>query len=685
MKQFPPINNNIPWIFDPLHGGRFLGPVACFRRKYVNHTAGNAILQITAMGLFEIFSDGHSITDELFAPGWFDYRKRAEYRTYPLALTKGEHTLSIYLADGWYGGKIAGQKHGIPKLLVHLVLPDGKIIDSDSDWECSSDGPILYSDIYEGECCDQTREWQNWHTPEQIKINVELEPFSSFPVRRKEHHVPIFIRGNIIDFGQNLTGREILHFTANRGDKITIRHAEVLNPDGSLYTENLRTSKSTNMIIASGGESTWESHFSFHGFRYLEVTGAKKFQAEAYSIRTDYPLHLEFDCSNPLLNQLVKNIRWGWLDNSLDIPTDCPQRDERFGWLGDAQVFIRSACYLSDCTVFFRRWLKDVRHACNSDGAYPIIAPYTLSKYNVAGWSDAGIICPWILYDFSGNQEILEENYETIRKFTIYRRKEFDAGRLPNANFGDWLNINDPSDPEVLAAEYLAFSGNLACKIARVLQQTEDAELFMKWSEDYKQFFIEHCCEKLNSQTTKVLALRFDLLPENLKKKCADELSGQIRKKFNTHLSTGFLGTPHLLHALSENGHRDLAWELLEQTTFPSWLYSVENGATTIWEHWDSWTPENGFKDPKMNSFNHYAYGAVLDWIMKDAAGISYDFNVDPHPGGTLSYMEATYRGLKVRWEKANKQYRCFISVPPGISAKFRNTPLSPGEHEFVL
>ena len=673
------------WIFDPLHGGRMLGPAACFRRKYFNKKAGNAILKITALGIFEIFSDGKPITDELFAPGWCDYRKRSEYRTYNIALEAGEHTLEICLADGWYGGKIAGSQHDIPKLLVHLLLPDGEVIESDSQWECSCDGPILYSDIYDGECYDENREWQNFHKVEQIKMDIAVEPFTGVPVRRKEHHLPIAVNGNIVDFGQNLTGREVIRFKAERGDKITVRHAEVLNPDGTLYTENLRDAKSTNIIIARGGESVWEAHFTFHGFRYIEVTGAKEFTAEAYSIRSDYPLHLDFDSSNPLLNKLVENIRWSWLGNSLDVPTDCPQRDERRGWLGDAQVFIQSACYLSDCTAFFRRWLKDVRHACSEEGVYSVVAPCLFVRYNMVGWADAGVICPYVLYKFSKDKEILTENYEMIRKFTLYRRKEFEKGNLPDPDLGDWLNINDPSKPDVLAVEYLAYSCILAQKIAKVLQHDEDAELFMKWSEEYKKFFVENYYSKLDSQTTKVLALRFRLLPDDLQKECADSLQRDICEKADTHLTTGFLGTPHLLHALSENGYRELAWKLLEQTTFPSWLFPVLNGATTVWEHWDSWTPEKGFKDPEMNSFNHYAYGAVLDWIIKDAAGIAPDFNIDPHPGGTLSYLDVTYRGVRVRWEKENDKYLCLIDVPEGIIAKFRGETLSVGEHRYII
>lgn len=681
------INGDIPWISDPCYKDAPLKPVSCFRRSFFCKTTGCATLQITALGLFEAFIDDKSITDELFTPGWCDYRKRIEYRTYQFEITEGEHTFDILLAAGWYAGVISGQNKRRPELLVHLILPDGEIIDSGNAWRCSCNGPICYSDIYEGEYYDERKEWQDWHEPDLKKTDRKIEPFAGNPVKKMEQHEPISTVGNIVDFGQNITGREIICFTAERGDKITIRHAEVLNPDGSLYTENLRKSNSTNVVIAAGGTTVFESHFSFHGFRYVEVCGVKEFKIKANSIRSDYPLHLDFDCSNPLLNQLVSNIRWGWLDNSLDIPTDCPQRDERVGWLGDAQVFIRAAAYLSDCMKFFRRWLKDVRLSCSCDGVYSIVAPYIdiFCQYNVAGWADAGIICPWVLYEFSGNKEILEENYENIRKFIVYRKKEFEKSRLPDAYFGDWLNMNDPTDKEVLAAEFLAYSMTLAFKIATVLNKKEDAELFMKWEQECKNFFVRHYFNRLNSQTGMALALHFNLLPENKRKKCAANLADLIRKKFNTHLSTGFLGTSHLLHALSENGYLDLAWELLEQKTFPSWLFPVLNGATTMWEHWDSWTPENGFKDPKMNSFNHYAYGAVLDWIIGVAAGISPDFNIDPHPGGTLSYMNVTFRGVNVYWKKEDNKYYCTITVPERRHVKFRNKLLSTGIHKFVL
>lgn len=675
------------WLKDPCHPGVPLGPVSCFRKKFQVSNSGDAVLIITAMGLFEVTIDGKEITDELFTPGWFDYRKRAEYRNYTIPVLAGEHTLDILLADGWYGGQIVGKSRGNPRLLVNLILPDGTIIAGDESWECSNNGPILYSDIYEGEYVDLNKDWTDWHQVLLEQCDVEIEPFSGNPVKRITWHKPVKITGNIIDFGQNLTGRERIRFSAKKGTTITIRHAEALNPDGSLYTENLRKSKSTNVIIAPGGNSIFESHFSFHGFRYLEITGADSFDVEAIAIRSDYLLHLDFDCSNPLLNQLVSNIRWGWMDNSLDIPTDCPQRDERTGWMGDAQVFIRAAAYLSDCTKFFRRWMKDVRLCCSDEGVFSIVAPYIehFCQYNVVGWADAGIICPWVLYEFSGNKEILEENYENIRKFIVYRKKEFEKSRLPDAYFGDWLNMNDPTDKEVLAAEFLAYSMTLAFKIATVLNKKEDAELFMKWEQECKNFFVRHYFNRLNSQTGMALALHFNLLPKNKRKKCAANLADLIRKKFNTHLSTGFLGTSHLLHALSENGYLDLAWELLEQKTFPSWLFPVLNGATTMWEHWDSWTPENGFKDPKMNSFNHYAYGAVLDWIIGVAAGISPDFNIDPHPGGTLSYMNVTFRGVNVYWKKEDNKYYCTITVPEGISVKFRKKLLYTGVHKFIL
>lgn len=673
---------------DPQRIDDPLSPVVCFRREIQLASSGKVAVTVAALGVFELYLDGKLLTDELFAPGWHDYRFRTGKRSYSVVLDKGTHTVSVLLGSGWYDGKIAGEDRKNPALFIELLLPDGQTVSADTLWQCANDGPYIYSDIYDGEKYDANRQWQNWHAPELCCFDVALEEPSAEPVCKIKRYLPLSIRRGIVDFGANITGREVLRFTAPQGSVITIRHAEVLNADGSLYTENLRKSNSCNTVIATGNPQVYEPLFTFHGFRYLEVAGVEEFEVEAWSIRSGYRMHLDFDSSSGLLNQLVRNISLSWQDNSLAVPTDCPQRDERVGWLGDAQVFIKAAAYLSDCTAFFRNWLKDVRLHCSPDGAFPIVAPFLtrFEFYNVAGWSDAGVICPWVLYEFTGNLEILRENYPAIRAFTLLRRRNFEAGTLPEARFGDWLNLDDPTSPELIGCAYLCYSTELAARCAAALGESEDQRDFESYLAEYKQYYRENLVSAMCSQTAFAHALYFGLLEDAQIPGAVDALVKHIREKRNTHLASGFLGTPYLLHALSRYGHAALAWELLEQTTFPSWLFPVLNGATTMWEHWDSWTPERGFKDPNMNSFNHYAYGAVLDWIIGFAAGIKPDMDIDPHPGGTLGFMKVTFKGLTVYWEKvADGAYRCEITVPEDVPAFFRGEKLSPGVHEFIL
>ena len=670
------------WLFDPQKKSTLLSPVSCFRRKF-HSPAGKIDLKLSALGLYEARLDGEKITDMIFTPGWCDYAHRGEYNSYTLTVREGAHELEVLLADGWYSGTISGTQWGVeprPALLFcRMVLPDEEIISADNFWVCSSRGPLLYSDIYMGEYCDLTASWQNFHPAGIKNIDLPIEPFAGEPVRRIREIHPVSIREGIVDFGENITGRERITFSAPSGTVITIRHAEVLDEKGLLYTENLRSAKSTNTLVATGKREVYEPVFTFHGFRYIEISGTTDFTVTAQVIHSDMPLHLDFTSSSEPLNQLVRNIRRGWLGNALDVPTDCPQRDERVGWLGDAQVFIKAALYLSDCTVFFRRWLKDVRLARDGKGFFTIVAPQVarFRTPNAVGWADAGVICPWELYRFSGDRRFLEENYDAVYEFTLARWQDFQQGKLPPANFGDWLNSGEETSPELLGAAFLAYSSFLALQMAQTLRKQEDIPLLEEIFTAEKAFFNTSFGEKLTTQTGMALALDFDLLPEEKKKETAARLDQHIREKRKMHLCTGFLGTPHLLSALSKNGYLSTAWALLEQESCPSWLFPVLNGATTVWEHWDSWTPDKGFQDPAMNSFNHYAYGAVLDWIIGTAAGISPDFNIDPHPGGTLSFMEVCYKGVFVRWEKENKQIHYTIRIPDGITAAFRGRALT--------
>ena len=669
------------WLFDPLKKCELLARVSCFKRCF-STSGGSVTLKLSALGLYEALLDGKKITEDIFTPGWCDYSQRAEYNTYTLLLEAGEHELDILLADGWYTGTISGTQWGLPAkeamLFCCIELPDGKVISADDQWQCSSNGPLIYSDIYMGESCDLRKDWQDWHNVGIREIDLPLEPFAGDPVRRVREIAPVSIQNGIVDFGENVTGREKITFSAPAGTVVTIRHGEVLDADGTLYTVNLRSAKSVNTIVATGGVDVYEPTFTYHGFRYIEVCGVSEFEVKVFSIHSDMPLHLAFDSSSELLNKLVSNIRRGWLGNALDVPTDCPQRDERVGWLGDAQVFVKAALYLSDCTRFFRRWLKDVRLARSPEGFYTIVAPQ-VARFriaNVSGWADAGVICPREIYRFSGDKAVLEENYDAARHFVQVRWEAFQKGELPPSNFGDWLNSNEATSKELLGAAFLTYSTRLVREMAEILGKEEDIPQLEIMYNAEKEYFNTRFGNELTTQTAMALALDFDLLPAERVEEIAAKLDQHVREQRNMHLCTGFLGTPHLLHALSKNGYTDTAWALLEQKSCPSWLFPVLNGATTVWERWDSWTPEKGFQDPKMNSFNHYAYGAVLDWIIGVAAGISPDFNIDPHPGGTLSFMEVEYKGVFVRWEKDEKEIRYTVKIPAGVKARFRGEVL---------
>ena len=664
-------------MYDPTKNGEKLSPVSCFRRKIYTEK-GKIKIIAAALGLYEIKFDNQPLTDDIFLPGWSDYRYRAEYRVFEKEISSGEHSIEILLADGWYAGFIAGKAPAVPELFAEITLPDGTVISADNEWECASDGPFIYSDIYMGEKFDFNRTFTDFHSIGTKDRELRLEPFEGNPVRRIRTVKVQKRNGNIIDFGENLTGRTILKFTAPAGTLISIRHAEVLDDQGRLYTENLRAAEAAAYVTASGNEDIYESTFTFFGFRYVEVSGINDFEIEAVSIHSDMPLHLKFNCSDELLNKLVGNIRRGWLGNALDIPTDCPQRDERVGWLGDAQVFIKAALYLSDCSKFFRRWLKDVRLGRNKEGFYGIVVPEVkrFMNYDAAGWSDAGVVCPYEIYNFTHDKNILAENYYAMFKFVTMRYNNFQKGELPPAQFGDWLNLNDETPPEIIGSAFMIHSTYLVLKSAEILKKAEDIALLEKYFNEEKDFFNKNYADKLETQTGLALALDFELLSEEKRSTAALKLNKHIKEKCNTHLCTGFLGTPHLLHALSKNGYTDTAWQLLEQQTYPSWLFSVINGATTVWEHWDSWTPENGFLDPVMNSFNHYAYGAVLDWIIGVGAGIAPDLNIDPHAGGTLSFMEVEYKNIYVRWDKDKDTINYTVKVPSGIAAKFRGIEL---------
>lgn len=745
------------WISAPFLGGAQVASPAPYLRKTfaIDGPIESAQLVITALGLYDAEINGQAVGARIFAPGWTDYRTRVQYQIHDVTplLQTGENAFGVILGDGWYCGYVGWlgrQNYGDrPHLLAELTvrLTDGRkiVISSDESWKVS-EGPILESDLLMGESYDARRELSGWSEVGfddsqwravviQPAPEIELSPSLDAGVKRHEtlvsktegQKVDWGNSRRIYDFGQNFSGRIRLKVEAPRGITLKIRYAEVLNPDGTPYYENLRGARATDHYTCKGGGEQWEPRFTFHGFRYVEVLGLKPEHAleiEGIVLHSDTPRTGHFACSNPLLNQLQQNIIWGQKSNFLEVPTDCPQRDERLGWTGDAQVFIRTACFNMNVQDFFHKWMRDARDAQNAEGAVPPIIPEPRVIIEDGGpaWSDATIICPWVIYLCYNDRKILADHYESMKRYVGYHAGAYSKDfirchpDIPKwSGFGDWLALDGSGDRmgatphDLIGTAFLAYDFQLMSRIATVLEKTEEAQGFAELRTKVvaafrRRFVTPEGLIAASTQTAYVLALHFDLLPEAARATAVAELVRKIKKNGN-HLGTGFVGTPYLLDVLEANGHLDLAYTLLEQETFPSWLFPVKNGATTIWERWDGWTTDKGFQDKGMNSFNHYAYGAVGAWMVRSAAGLELDPSEPgyrhivfrPRPGGSLTWAEAEletpFGKAGIRWDLQNSALAMKITVPAGTRATFSapegygdaEKSFDSGTHQFSL
>lgn len=723
------------WIGSSFVGGpRTTSPAPYLRHEFeLAEPVANARLYATAIGVYESYLNGIRVGEAVLSPGWTDYNQRVRYQVYDVTglLQRGPNVIGAILGDGWAVGHVAwdGRQQYVerPRFLAQLVLThdDGRsgVIATDGSW-MTSPGPILESDMLMGESYDARREMPGWHktgfddtgwTPVEVfqSLDTKLVATNGPLVKRIEELRPKSIQLTkdmvnprwVIDFGQNMVGWVRLKVSGPAGTTISIRHAESLNPDGTIYTANLRTARNTDFYTLKGeGEEVWEPRFTFHGFRYVELTGFPGEPTEE-SI-TGIVVHSEmtqtgsFECSNRLVNRLQHNILWGQKGNFVDVPTDCPQRDERLGWLGDAQVFFRTAAFNMNVAGFFTKWLQDLQDAQFETGSYPPIAPNSV-RWGLAdggpAWADAGVIIPWEMYLCYGDTGILERQYDSMCRYIDFLQQTSREGRRCYDDyegwhgFGDWLAL-DGSDgreggtsKELIGTAFYAYSTHLMSKIASILGIPEDAETFNSLSIDAKRAFQKAFVNGDGTivgetQTGYVLALHFDLLPKNLQAAAANQLAQLIRENDN-HLSTGFVGTPYINWVLSKSGHLDIAYTLLNQQTWPSWLYSVLNGGTTIWERWDGWTQEMGFQDPSMNSFNHYAYGAIGAWIYAIVGGIEFDpdcpgykhIKMHPQPGGDLTSAKAELRSMygqiSSAWSWNDDEFNWRISVPANTSA----------------
>jgi alpha-L-rhamnosidase len=740
-----------------------VGPVRYLRKTFTpKGPIAKARLYATALGAYEASINGKPVSEDLLAPGWTDYNQRVMVQTYDvtnLLTSGGPNAIGAMISDGWFAGRVGWTglfqysrvgRNALFNAQLEITYADGttETIATDDSWN-GGPGAIVGSDMQLGEIIDH-RQAIAYDQPsfddKSMKAvvieqhpNIALNPQLGPPVRRLMELAPkkISQMGSvwIVDFGQNMVGHVKLIAKGPPGTTIDVTHAEMLNADGSLYTENLRTAISLDTFILKGDASpeTFEPQFTFHGFRYVGIAGYPG-QLTPESIRgvvigSDTPDIGTFESSNPDVNQLFSNIRWGQRGNFISVPTDCPQRDERMGWMGDAQVFAPTAAYNADVAPFFAKWLRDVNDAQRADGAFNNVSPKGNENQSYPVWADAGVIIPWVMYTTYGDKAFLENSYPNMVKYLEYCQQTSPNLTHSGRGVGDHLAprggagaraggaggarglARGPTSGPVISTSavvetaYFARSAWIVSQSAKLLGKPEDAARFDKLYHDVcdafnKAYVQEDGTIRAGTQTTYVLALMFNLLPENMRAAAIKHLTDDVQER--GHLSTGFVGVGFLNIALSSIGRSDLAYQLLLTDTYPSWLFSVKHGATTMWERWDGWTPETGFQASSMNSFNHYSFGAVGKWLYCGAAGIDIDeqnpgfkhFKLNPQLTSKLTSVKATYNSpygvISSSWKLENGEYLYDAVVPPNSTATLTlpgmpQTQLVAGKYHFTV
>lgn len=717
----------VPGKDDTLHASPLM------RKEFNNgKKIQSATAYITAHGLYEAQINGKRVGDAYLTPGWTSYHKRLQYQAYDVSdlLKQGSNAIAVTLGDGWYRGNFSFDNrrniYGTDIALLFqldIVYTDGttQTVFSDSSWK-SATGAVRAAGIYAGEMIDarldkkgwtlagyNDAQWSNARTADFSKAVLTVQ--YNEPIKKHEIIRPVKMlttpKGEqVIDFGQNLVGWVQLKVKGKPGDKVTVSHAEVLDKNGDFYIENLRNAKAQDIYILKGNEEEFfEPHFTFHGFRYIKLEGypgeLKPENFTAMVLYSNMEQTGSFTSSDTLINQLQHNIEWGLRGNFLDVPTDCPQRDERMGWTGDAQVFFRTATFLRGVNNFFTKWMKDVAADQQPEGNVPHVIPNVLgnsgwAKGASAGWADVATIIPWEMYQVYGDKRILENQYASMKAWVDYMQKQSTANLWnKGSHFGDWLFysvIDDNDGNSAITNKYLiaqcfyAHSTQLLINAAKVLGKTEDVATYTALLQKVKTAFLNEYttpngATMSNTQTSYVLALQFDMLPDTLRQQAARRLVENIRQ-YRNHLTTGFLGTPYLCHVLSRYGYSDVAYTLLLQQTYPSWLYPVTKGATTIWERWDGIRTNGDFQAVTMNSFNHYAYGAIGDWMYRvmvglnteDGEGVGYKkIRIQPHIGGKFTYASAAYETsygkLSAGWKTEAGSLTLSAEIPANTSA----------------
>lgn len=689
------------------------GPASIHRKEFGAAAAPvSARLYITALGSYRAEINGQRVGNDILTPEWTDYRDRLIYQTYDVtSLVKtGDNALGVTLGDGWYATALGwglqrwcfGDAPTRFMAELHVKYPDGKedVIVTDDSWKYS-ESAIRRSEIYAGETYDARLEQAGWSSPgfddakwKQVLLpatdtsKVILEGQSCPPVRVMQEIKPIAVTEPakdtfVVDMGQNMVGWAQIKVKGKAGDTVKMRFAEILNPDGTVYTTNLRRAEATDYYTLKGdGEEVYEPHFTYHGFRYIEVTGfpggaPTKDAIVGKVFYTGVEAAGKFESSVPLVDQIVKNTMWGLRGNLVSVPTDCPQRDERLGWTGDAQAIWKTACYNLDIESFTEKWSRDLIDSQGEKGDFPNVAPRVIStEPGAPAWGDAGIIVPYDGWKFYGNRRNMEAMWTPMERWMKYIYEEntnYIWEKRRGNDYGDWVPANSETDKTLIATAYWAGNARRMAEIATALGKPEKAQEYTQVYENIKKAFQQRFIApdgKIanGSQTCYVLALDNDLVQPDMVDKAVTHLVDDITSRGN-HLSTGFLGSTYLMHVLSKHGKNDVAVTLLLNKTYPSWGYMIEKGATTIWERWNSDTG-----DPSMNSFNHYTYGAVTDWLYGHFCGIRPvtpgfgELVIEPHPDKRVEWAKATYNSTRgdiiSEWKHTGAGLELNIEIP---------------------
>lgn len=736
------------WIGDatPAPEGYEPLPAPLLRKTFACGGSGEkvrcATVYVTALGLYELRINGRRVGDHLLAPEWTDYHKRIQYQAYDVTglIRAGENAVGLMLGDGWYAGKVGlagivpnGPPRAIygrqPRALLRLEveMADGATLAvvSDGTWQGTLEGPVRAADLLDGETYDARREIEGWDTVEcrggaWAPVRVfdappgRLAAQPNEPIRVTREIRPVAVSEpkpgvHVFDLGQNMVGWCRLTARGTAGTTVTLRHAEVLNPDGTIYTANLRGAAQTDRYTfhGGGGEETYEPRFTYHGFRYVEVAGlSEKPGLDALTGRVLHSAAREvgaFECSEPLLNKLWQNILWTQRANLHSTPTDCPQRDERCGWMGDILAFAPTACFNMDMAAFFTKWIPDTRDAQAADGRFADFSPQPFDPNarfsGVPAWGDAGVFVPWTAYQHYGDLRLLAEQYDAATRWVEFIRAKNPDLLWTNArgnDYGDWLNADTlklagwptrgaEMPKHVFATAFFARSAQIVAELARVLGKRSESEKYERLAADIRAAFCAAYVKPDGSiegdtQAGYAIALNFNLLPASLQAAAAERMVERF-KPYDGQISTGFHSTVPLMLELSRRGHNHEAYRLALNRRMPSWGYAIEHGATTIWERWDGYVEGRGFQDPGMNSFSHYAIGSVGEWLYTVVLGINPDpaapgferVIIRPRPGPGVSWARGAHDSIRgriaVEWRVEGQRFALAISVPPNVQA----------------